>query len=69
MWKQSITLLPSLVIRWLGLIKNLEFTALALSEQQGFERGGGWNEDFSQIEASLEDVNLRIRTAVVGQMQ
>jgi len=57
------------VIRWLGLIKNLEFTALALSGQQGFESGGGWNEDFSQIEASLEDVNLRIRTAVVGQMQ
>ncbi|QRP71749.1 hypothetical protein I6J21_00240 [Corynebacterium glucuronolyticum] len=37
-------------------------TALALLGQQGFEKRGGWNEDFSQIEVSLEDVNFRIRT-------
>lgn len=40
---------------------ELPLTALALLGQGGFESRGGWDESFSQIERSLEDVNIRLK--------
>lgn len=41
---------------------ELPLTALAVLGQGGLESRGGWDEAFSQIEGSLQDVNVRLKT-------